>query len=217
MQKDTVLLAEDDEIVRNDLKAEFEAWGYRVLEAADIRVALDTIAANRIDAIVLDMRMPDELAGLRLLKAALYYGFTDTSVPIVVFTGYESYENCVAAIRAGAADYVPKGIVGRNTFRELVRRVRELIERVDGRGEPTRDTWLDRNYLELVKRFGGRRIAVWLPDPAQCTVHPEAIHMGGFCVLAADDYDSLRKKILDYPKLRDALPFIAMVPDSGSA
>ena len=130
MEEHTVLLVEDDEHARAALKEELGEHGIGVIEAGSIEAAIQAIRCDGVDAVVLDMRMPpDELAGLRLLRSIFHFGIATVSVPIIVFTGFESYENCVAAMKAGAADYMPKrGTSGTNPVAELVRRCEKLMD-----------------------------------------------------------------------------------------
>ena len=214
----TVLLAEDDTEVRGILKREFEQSGFEVLEADSISGALALFEEQEIVAIILDMKMPeeagppDEAAGVRVLRAASHFGLAKTTMPILVFTGYESYPNCVAAMKAGAYDYIPKGIVGVNTLRELVRRCRRAIEQCQSPPQPVDEEWLVRNYDRLSKQFGGRRIAVLPLEEAHDVELLESVEIGGCVVVASDTFEELREKLMRDPALRDTSPFMALVP-----
>jgi len=214
----TVLLAEDDTDVRDALKKEFEQSGFKALEADSIGNALARLREHKIDAIILDMKMPedtgtsDEAAGVRVLRAASHFGLARTTMPILVFTGYESYANCVGAMRAGAYDYIPKGIVGVNTVRELVRRCREAIEQCQRPPEPVDEEWLVRNYDSLSRQFGGKRIAVLPLAEANDAELLESVEMDGCMVIASETFEELRDKLMRNPAVRDSSPFMALVP-----
>ena len=208
----TVLLADDDTKVREALRQEFEAHDYHVEEASNIEEALRVIGRNDIDAVVVDMRMPEELDGLRLLRAALHYGIGRPSTPVIIFTAFESFENCVDSMKAGASDYIPKSACGENTIGKVVRRCIALIKEASGAEEPV-GPWLMKNYKDLVSEFGGQRIAVLAGNVAGCCAAHGAKEIDGHFVLSAPSYEELRDVIMRYPQVRDSLPFIAMLPE----
>jgi DNA-binding NtrC family response regulator len=213
MKRGTVLLAEDDIGVRQALRREFVEYGFEVEEAQNIDEALDVMVSKSVDAVILDMKMPDETAGLRLLRAAFHFDVARANVPIIVFTGYESYENCVAAVKAGAADYMPKGFVGTNTLRELVRRCEAILEQQEEQ-EGADEQWFERNLPDLLRRFAGRRIAVLSPKVARRGTVPEAEEIDGYMVLSASSFEELRNVLMKQPAIRDSLPFVALLPES---
>jgi DNA-binding NtrC family response regulator len=214
----TVLLAEDDADVRLALKSEFEQNGFKVLEADSIGDALALLREHVIDAIILDMKMPedtgasDEAAGIRVLRAASHFGLAKTTMPILVFTGYESFPNCVSAIRAGAWDYIPKGILGVNTLREIVRLCRRAIEECRSPPEPVDEGWLVRNYESLSRQFGGKRIAVLPLTKAHDAGVVESVQMDGCKVIATETFEELCERLMRNPAVRDSRPFMALVP-----
>jgi DNA-binding NtrC family response regulator len=104
---ETVLIVDDDPVQRRLLEAMAERFGYRPLTAAggDAALALLTGAeAARIDAVVLDLVMPD-LDGLGVLARMREAGL---ATPVIVQTAHGGIDNVVSAMRAGAADFVVK-------------------------------------------------------------------------------------------------------------
>jgi two-component system KDP operon response regulator KdpE len=98
-----VLLVEDDELLRATLRTSFRSWGFDVLEAPSGEHAL-TLGANRgLDLVILDLALPgiDGLMTLRHLR-------TFTDVPVVVLTVRDALQDKVAALDAGADDYMVK-------------------------------------------------------------------------------------------------------------
>ena len=100
----TVMVVDDERAHRLMLKAHLEDAGYRVLEAADGEAALALAEKEAIDLVLMDVVMPrlDGQAALARLKALL------PESPILMMTAYGSIENAVAALKAGAEDYLPK-------------------------------------------------------------------------------------------------------------
>lgn len=99
-----VLLADDDESLRRVLQFQLAEAGYKVLPAANGAEALDIFLNNEVDCVVTDLRMP-QLSGLDLL-ARLKAVKAET--PVIVITAFGELETAVAAMRAGAYDYITK-------------------------------------------------------------------------------------------------------------
>jgi CheY-like chemotaxis protein len=86
-QLSRVLVVDDDAAFRHRLRQVLEADGLSVDEASDGRTALDAIAVDRPDAIVLDLRMPG-MGGLELL-GVLTGGTGARPIPVLVVTAAE--------------------------------------------------------------------------------------------------------------------------------
>jgi CheY-like chemotaxis protein len=99
-----VLIAEDHEDSRDALRTLLDAFGYRVVEAANGRQAVEQALAERPDLIVMDMMMPhvDGFQATREIRAA--EGLRD--VPIVALTAMEGARERV--LQAGCDDMVAK-------------------------------------------------------------------------------------------------------------
>lgn len=120
---ETVLLVDDEEVVRRVAEGILKHHGYNILTAADGEEALEVYAANRDDVklVLLDLTMPklsgqDTLAALRVA-----YG----NIPVVVCSGYlvdlEGFEN-ETGHRPTAAIQKPYNV------KDLARKVREIID-----------------------------------------------------------------------------------------
>jgi DNA-binding NtrC family response regulator len=103
---ETVLIVDDDPVQRRLLEAMIERFGYRALTADGGEAALARLNAveARIDAMVLDLVMPD-LDGLGVLARLREAGL---GLPVIVQTAHGGIDNVVSAMRAGAADFVVK-------------------------------------------------------------------------------------------------------------
>lgn len=99
-----ILVAEDETLVRLDLRAMLVDAGYEVCaEAADGLEAVKLAAEHRPDAILMDANMP-QLDGVTAARRILASGH----VPIVMLTGYEYGELVDRAFEAGVVGYLVK-------------------------------------------------------------------------------------------------------------
>ncbi len=102
----TLLVVDDNELNRDMLGRRLEKKGYRVLTACDGASALDLIAAQPIDLILLDIEMPG-LSGLDVLREVRKTR-TGLQLPILMATARTDSADMVEALEAGANDYVVK-------------------------------------------------------------------------------------------------------------
>lgn len=116
-----ILVVDDDRAVRESLRRSLAFNGYSVVLAQDGLEALDLIAGDRPDALVLDVMMPrlDGLEVCRQLRS------TGDDLPILVLTARDSVSERVAGLDAGADDYLPKPFA----LEELLARLRALLRR----------------------------------------------------------------------------------------
>jgi type II secretory ATPase GspE/PulE/Tfp pilus assembly ATPase PilB-like protein/ActR/RegA family two-component response regulator len=105
----TVLLVDDDRLVRTLAHQLLERQGYQVIEAADGAAALRSLQeAERVDLMVLDLNMP-EMDGRAVLRAVRANPRT-TGLPVVVLTGEQQEGMEVQLMDEGADDYIRKPI-----------------------------------------------------------------------------------------------------------
>ncbi|MDX9822662.1 MAG: response regulator, partial [Syntrophales bacterium] len=106
MKNSKILIAEDNDLSRENLIELLREEGYSVTAVQDGRQAMDTFIADRFDLVVTDLRMP-HMDGLELLK--FIRGMNQDTVVIIV-TGYGTINTAVEAMKLGAFDYVTKPI-----------------------------------------------------------------------------------------------------------
>jgi DNA-binding NtrC family response regulator len=78
--------------------------GHDTLTAAEGKTALDTIAREPVDCVLLDLEMPG-MDGFEVLRQLAQRGLR---VPVIVYTGTGNYDRCAQAIRLGAASFIDK-------------------------------------------------------------------------------------------------------------
>jgi diguanylate cyclase (GGDEF)-like protein len=103
-----LLLVDDDEMTRDMLSRRLERIGYTVTPAADGTQALELIAREPFDVVLLDIKMPG-LTGFQVLQAIRRI-HSVTDLPVVMVTSSDDSESIVEALELGANDYVTKPI-----------------------------------------------------------------------------------------------------------
>ncbi len=104
MQALDILIAEDERVQREMLRDFLAGQGHRVVEAENGAVALEKIKAATFDLAILDYRMPDR-TGLEVLEEARRL---NPELDVILLTAYGTVDSAVAAMKAGAADYLGK-------------------------------------------------------------------------------------------------------------
>src|SRR5262245_10093648 len=95
--------------------------GFETLTVADGGAALETLAHESIDCVILDLEMPG-MDGFAVLRAMRERGL---EVPVIVYTGTGSFDRCVQAMRLGAYTFIDKA----DPVERVAREVETAIER----------------------------------------------------------------------------------------
>ncbi|MGR6916563.1 response regulator transcription factor [[Actinomadura] parvosata] len=128
-----LLVVDDEPALREALQSSLEFEGYKVVTANDGQQALDALAAETYDAVLLDVMMPrlDGLTACRRLRAS------GNHVPVLMLTARDAVGDRVSGLDAGADDYLVKPF----ELDELLARVRALLRRgALSAGTPEGDT-----------------------------------------------------------------------------
>ena len=120
-QEMDVLVVEDDEVLGRALKKGLDESAYGCTWARDGRSGLDLALAQKTDAIILDLMLPD-LPGLDLLRQVREQGI---QTPVLVLTALGSVDERVVGLQAGADDYLVKPFA----FPELLARLSAITRR----------------------------------------------------------------------------------------
>jgi len=102
----TILLVEDHAESRSSLAWVLEKNGYAVRQASNGRAAVAAARREKLDAIVLDLKLPD-MEGSAVLDAVLEH---HPGLPAVVVTGFGTVDTAVEAMKRGATDFLTKPI-----------------------------------------------------------------------------------------------------------
>jgi DNA-binding NtrC family response regulator len=104
MDSIAVLVVDDEESVRTYVAELLGSAGYQVRTAASGSQALEMLAGNSFDAVLLDVVMP-EMTGLEVLRR---YRASNGSLPVIVFSALAGADDAVRAMKMGATDYLSK-------------------------------------------------------------------------------------------------------------
>jgi two-component system KDP operon response regulator KdpE len=115
-----ILVVDDETPIRRFLKVVLTAQGYSVFEAANGQEALDSVPGARPDLIILDLGLPD-IDGVELTRRLREWSQT----PIIILSVREAESDKIAALDAGADDYLVKPFGAG----ELLARMRAALRR----------------------------------------------------------------------------------------
>jgi len=117
-----VLVVDDVPAVAEQYAYDLRRLGeFRTLVATGGREALELLASEAVDCVVLDLEMPG-VDGFDVLTALARQG---RDVPVIVYTGTGDYERCARAIRLGAYGFIDKA----EPVRRVVQEIRGALER----------------------------------------------------------------------------------------
>jgi two-component system phosphate regulon response regulator PhoB len=119
----SILVVEDESAIRRVIRFSLGRAGFNVIEAEGADEAVQRIADNRLDLVLLDWMLPGQ-SGLDLARRLRREAVT-RDLPIIMLTARVEESDKVCGLDAGADDYVTKPF----SPRELVARVRALLRR----------------------------------------------------------------------------------------
>jgi len=127
-----VLLVEDDLVSRFTAARQLEKAGFRVHTAADGQKALETLASQPCDIVVMDIQMPllDGVEAARAIRAG-QAGQDNVAIPIIAMTAYALPEDRKRFLAVGMDDYIAKPF----EMEQLIRSVRSLMQGRTGGGD----------------------------------------------------------------------------------
>lgn len=137
-----ILLAEDEDVLRDFVSRNLRARGFAVIEATNGLAALSLWESEQPNLLILDVMMP-KMDGLEVTRRVR----ERSVVPIIVLTALDTESDKVAAFDLGADDYLSKPF----GVDELLARVRAVLRRAQ---------WSDRLPAATAKRYGDLEIDV---------------------------------------------------------
>jgi len=142
----TVLVVDDEKLVRWSIRQKLESAGYQVFEADSCEAARALFKENLPDLVTLDVRLPDG-SGLKLLLDMKKFS---PNVPVIMITAYGAVEDAVKALKIGAYDYLEKPI----NFDRLLHSLQNAVETVTLREQVARTRKEERSSHSLDSIIG---------------------------------------------------------------
>jgi two-component system, OmpR family, KDP operon response regulator KdpE len=121
-----VLVVDDENAIRRYLHTALTAQGFAVYEAANGQETLNAVIENRPDVIILDLGLPD-FNGIEVTRRLREWSNT----PIIILSVREAEQDKIAALDAGADDYLTKPF----GTGELMARMRVVMRRLAGKSD----------------------------------------------------------------------------------
>ncbi len=150
-----ILLIEDDAgdallVQRSLVEPSGSCAGFRLHRAASLAEGLESLARGGFELLLVDLNLPDS-RGIETVRRVREH---DAEVPIVVFSIAGDEDTALAALAAGAQDYLVKSELGETTLRRAIRYARER-ERLRREGERLQARLLHAQKLESLGMLAG--------------------------------------------------------------
>ncbi len=140
----TILIVDDELLIRNVIKEYLLNEGYKVLEAKDGFDALRVISDNKVDLIVLDIMMP-KMDGFTCLSEIR----KTKNIPVIMLSARKEETDKLNSFDLGVDDYVTKPF----SPKELVARVKAHLKRTTSNNE-------NYTYKNLLVDYKGRKVTI---------------------------------------------------------
>ena len=156
----SVLIVDDEEDILELLELTLLKMGLDVERASSVKEAIKKVKDGPFDLCLTDMRLPDG-DGLELLK---FVAASDQDLPVAVITAHGNTENAVAALKAGAFDYLAKP-VSLEQLRTLVKSALSLPQvgaspKADGGQELLGESAVMQSVRDLIEKLARTEAAV---------------------------------------------------------
>ena len=164
--RDSILIVDDEPKLARSLSLILQRAEYIVTTAEDAAKALELLRAGAYDLVFLDIRLPDQ-SGIQLLPQihAIY-----PDMPVVMVTAHATLETAIAAVRAGARDYLLKPI----NPEDILARAKKIL---DEQAQPKRKREIASQIQALLSelqspngkdaREAGSNLSQAVPDPTR--------------------------------------------------
>ena len=146
MPKETILVVDDERLVRWSLQQKLEQWGYHVSLAEDGAAALGRIQLDNPDLITLDVKLPD-MTGIDVLSELRN---RNIQIPVIVITAFGIVDDAVRSLKLGAYDFIEKPI----NFEKLENAVHNALETKRLRTEVARTQEIQRSEFSVDRIVG---------------------------------------------------------------
>jgi hemerythrin-like metal-binding protein/PAS domain S-box-containing protein len=212
-QGKTILVIDDESIIRQSLCDQLEDLGFKVIEAENGKEGIDLIEKEKPDLVLTDLRMP-EMSGLEVIE---YSKKKYPNLLIIVISGAGHIGDAVEAMRLGAYDYLVKPVKGLDVLKHTVSKALDKTEELKTQQDTElklkeqvqiRTRELEKEFLDSV--INGVAEPLFVKDEE----HRWIVLNDAFCqmlgkprdeLLGKSDYDFFSKEQADIYWSQDAL------------
>lgn len=161
--KASIIVIEDENVIRNTLREFLVGEGYDVASSATVEESLQRIRSQDFDVAICDVQLPDG-DGINLLRKIHQH---NPRTFVLVITAYATVENAVEAFHAGAYDYLVKPVIFEDLshklehlfqYRGLILENQSLRRELERRGDMERIVGSSKSVTELQDTI--RKVAV---------------------------------------------------------
>jgi CheY-like chemotaxis protein len=143
--KYTILVVDDEELLRNLIITFLSKLGHSCVTAIDGVDALDKMKGNKIDAVVTDIKMPN-MDGITLTsKISMQY----PELPVMIMTAFEEEHTAGLAVCAGARDFIRKPF----SLNEFSVRLHKMINDLEAQRRMKREKDVDKAIQEFTNEL----------------------------------------------------------------
>jgi DNA-binding NtrC family response regulator len=143
--KYTILVVDDQELLRNLIDTFLSKLGHSCVTAIDGVDALDKLKGNKIDAVVTDIRMPN-MDGITLTsKISIQY----PGIPVMIMTAFDEGDTAGLAITVGARDFIKKPF----SLNEFSVRLHKMINDSEAQKRMRREKDVDQDIQESINEL----------------------------------------------------------------
>jgi len=144
-----ILIVEDERAIRDLIKIELKAQGYKCDDAEDGEMATDYIEQNEYDLVLLDIMLP-KVDGYELLE----YIKETKNIPTIFITAKSQTKDKIKGLREGADDYIAKPF----DIEELIARVETVLRRYNKTKETIKIDDIEINPVSRVVKRKNKKI-----------------------------------------------------------
>ncbi len=130
MAKTTILIVDDDKTICRTLKYQVNKGGYEAISANSGEECMYHLKQNDLSLVLLDINLPG-MSGMEVLEQIRQI---NSDLPVIMVTGIGSIESVVAAMKAGAYDYIEKPI----NLEAMMMRIEKALETINYKKEIAR-------------------------------------------------------------------------------
>jgi DNA-binding response OmpR family regulator len=179
-----VLIVDDDDLIRDNLGSILERSGFQVITAANGQQALEILAKQRPDILVLDVLMPN-MNGRDLLRQLRQ---KSDWLPVIMLTQVGDAAERAMALEEGADDYINKPF----DIHELIARIKTVLRRIQV-GQPPLTAVQKLGSGDLVLDRASRRVFI---GDKEVTLTPKAVMLLEYLMTHPDELIT-RERLLD--------------------